>query len=52
MNNSTGLLQKVMKLKRKNITNHWMKTINKDLGLLRMSWNTLGESNNNNNKDY
>ena len=48
MSTSSGLLQKVMNLKRENISNHWMKTTNKYLGQLRMSWNTLGESNKDN----
>ena len=48
MNNSSSLLHKVMILKRENISNQWMKTINRYLGQLRMSWNTLGESNKDN----
>ena len=48
MNNSSGLLWKSMNLKREKISNHWMTTVNKYLRRLRMSWNTLRDSNKDN----
>ena len=44
MKNNSGLRQKVKNPKIEKISNYWMKTINKYLRQLRMSWNTLGES--------